>query len=89
VCLVLKADLLRSNKQLCDRMKLDVSGISSNCMDVQLTTVYVERFVSSIISFNDSMNNVASMLYFNEKKLRLLFLFSTCMLSISAVITVL
>jgi len=26
-------------------------------MDVQLTTVYVERFVSSIISFNDSMNN--------------------------------
>jgi len=65
---VLKADLLCSNEQLCDRMKLDVSGISSNCMDVQLTTVYVERFVSSIISFNDSMNNTLRQCYISTRK---------------------
>lgn len=73
---MLKADSLRSNEQLCDRIKFDVSGINSNCMDIQLTTVYLEGFVSSIISFNDSKNTRDCC--FNEKKVETIYFFFMC-----------
>ena len=43
---MLKANSLCSNEQLCDRIKLDMSEINSNCMDVQLTFIYLEGLYS-------------------------------------------